>query len=181
MRNNADVLARRGSPFTAASGASFTTRWDWHKRQPTNLREAEHMIRRAYTDEVPVKLHDGPSAIGPDGTPRMSTRAEGYIFGAADGDDAAHDAETGMRDLIGWYFAPFRARLHQWSRAQNEASRRRAAIVSHVALGSQSGMAAAIAEGVPSWCAYVVAEHTLSMFYQGLTDVVVHAPREDVA
>jgi hypothetical protein len=88
---NAEALARRGLPYSAASGASFRVQWDWHRREPRDLREAVRMVRKAYADEVPTKLHDGPDAIGPDGTPRMTARAEGYIFG----DERATDAPQG--------------------------------------------------------------------------------------
>lgn len=135
------------------------------------------MVRRAYSDEVPQKMHDGPNAIGDDGTPRMAAKAVGYIFGPEDRNDAGRNVETGQRDLIGWYYAPFRALLRKWS-GGNDAARKRAAIVRHVAIGSQEGVSAAITEGVPSWCAYLVAEHTLREFCRNLTDFNLHPPKE---
>lgn len=184
---NAEALARRGAPYTAASETSLRVQWDWHRREPADLREATRMARKAYADEVPERLHDGPSAIGEDGTPRMSARAVGYIFGSEFGDDATRDPETGERDLVGWYYAPFRAHLaalygshdkHPEDYICTDATHRRAAIVRHVTLGSQGPMQAAIIEGVPSWCAKLVAEDALRSFLRGLTDLRLHVQRE---
>jgi hypothetical protein len=172
---NADALARRGAPYTAASGQSFAVAWDWRKRQPKNLREAVDMCRSVYASEVPTKLHDGPDAIGLDGTPRMSARAEGYIFGDPRSDDAGRDAESGQRDLIGNYHAPFRARLAEMS-AGSELDRKRAAIVSHVTIGSQGPVEAAVAEGVPSWAAGIIARDALFAFLHSMSDIRLHLP-----
>jgi hypothetical protein len=170
---NAEALARRSAPYSAASDMSARIAWDWRKRQPKGLREAVHFVRNAYANEVPPKLHDGPDAIGPDGTPRMTARAEGYIFGSPSSDDAGRDAETGERDAIGYYHAPFRARLDEMTRGDEQA-RKRAAIVSHIAIGGQEAWDAAIAEGVPSWCARLVAEDALRAFLHSMSDIRVH-------
>lgn len=175
---NADVLERRGRTYAGDSSVSFSLQWDFERRQPRNLREAERMVRRAYSDEVPTALHEGPDNIGQDGTPRMTVRAEAYIFGRAEADDAGRDPETGQRDLVGYYYAPFRATVATLRNGGPE----RAAIVEHVAIGSQSGVEAAIREKVPAWCAHVVAEHVLRDFLRRLSDVKVHEPkREDAA
>jgi hypothetical protein len=127
------------------------------------------MVRAAYSSEVPSKLHDGPDVIGPDGTPRMTARAEGYIFG----NGRADDAENG--DMIGYYHAPFRARLAEMS-SGDERERKRAAIVSHVSIGSQPPVEAAISEGVPAWCAKLVAEDALRFFLHSMSDLRLHLP-----
>jgi hypothetical protein len=172
-QSNAEALARRAAPYATASEMSFEVSWDWRKREPRDLREAVRMARKAYSDEVPTKLHEGYDSIGEGGVPKMTARAEGYLFGRADADDAGRDAETGQRDLLGHYFAPFRAHLAQMERG-DESSRKRAAIVSHVTIGSQGPREAAIAEGVPSWCARVVAEDAIRAFLHGLSDIRVH-------
>jgi hypothetical protein len=84
---------------------SFRTRWDYHRREPQDLREAVRMVRRAYADEVPPKLHEGYDSIGPDGTPKMTAKAEGYIFGSAQGSDATSGKcncpyEAGVRRML---------------------------------------------------------------------------------
>lgn len=175
---NAEALARRERTYSAASEASFTVNWDWHRREPRDLREATRMVQRAYADEVPTKLHDHD--IGPDGTPRMAAKAEGYIFGNPSADDAGKDPETGQRDLMGYHYTPFRATLDRFEHG-NETDKHIAAIVSHVTIGGQGPKQAAIAEGIPSWAAGFVVEPALRAFLRSMTDLRLHPPREDIA
>lgn len=133
------------------------------------------MVRRAYADEVPGRLHEGPDSIGQDGTPKMTAKAEGYIFGSSQGSD-----RTDPDQLVSHYHVPFRAMLDQMEHG-DEGNRKRAAVVSHVAIGSQGPQEAAIAEGVPAWCAKVVAEDALRSFLRSMTDLKLHLPRETVA
>ncbi len=167
---NAEALARRSSPYTAASDASFRLAWDVHHREPERLRDAVKAVRRAYADEVPDKLHD--SAIGDDGAPRMNARAVGYIFGSSESDDAGRDPESGERDMMGYYFSPFRACLSVMERG-TESHKVYAAIVQSITIGGQGPKEAAlpyaheaIAEGV-SFMA-------LRFFLRRLTDVRLH-------
>lgn len=171
---NAEALRHRESPYARASQASFTVQWDYRTRQPDNLREAVRMVRRAYADEIPTKLHEGYDSIGEGGTPKMTTKAEGYLFGSPDSSDAKRDPETGERELVSYYHAPFRACLAQMARG-DEASRKRAAIISHVTIGQQGPQEAAIAEGVPEWCAKIVAEAAIRTFLTRLSDVRIQA------
>jgi hypothetical protein len=138
------------------------------------------MVRKAYADEVPAKLHEGPENIGPDGTPKMTSKAEGYIFGSPTGSDAGKDPETGKPDLVGYYHSPFRAKLADMERG-DEARRKHAAIVRHVTIGQQPPAQAAIEEGVPAWCASYVAELALRSFLRNLTDLKLNLPRQEVA
>jgi hypothetical protein len=174
---NAEALARRSAPYAVASEVSFKVAWDYTQREPENLREAVRMVRRAYADEVPTKLHEGYDSIGEGGTPKMTAKAEGYLFGNPTSSDAGRDAETGEPDLVSYYHAPFRAALHRMSHG-DEASRKRAAIVQHVTIGQQGPQEAAIAEDVPSWCAKVVAEDAIRAFLRDLTDIKVSLRRE---
>ena len=172
---NAEALRWRDAPFTAASDVSFRVKWDYHRREPRDLREAVSMARRAYADEVPSELHEkGEDGIGPDGTPKWTAKANGYIFGDTDGSDRKDASE-----MVSYYHAPFRAKLAEME-AGDEASRKRAAIVSHVTIGSQGPQEAAIKESVPSWCAKLVAEDALRAFLRGMTDMKLHV-REAVA
>lgn len=174
---NADALARRSTPFTAASDVSRRIAWDYRRREPSNIREAEHYIRRAWADEVPDKLHKGPdNAEGLFGAPGMTPKAEGYIFGSASSSDARRDPVTGEWDAMSYFNAPFRAALAGMSRGV-EAERKRAAIVGHVAMG-QYARDAAIREGVPSWCAGFVAEDALRAFLRNLSDVRIDMRRQ---
>ncbi len=178
---NAQALARRSSPYTAASDASFRVKWDHTRREPDNLRDAVRQARRAYADEVPGKLHDGPDAIGEGGTPRMTARAVGYIMGDPEGDDAGRDPETGQRDLAGWHYSPFRANLSVMSRG-SETQRLYAAIVQSITIGGQDARDAALAAGVrPECMAKSVALMALRAFLRSLTDLRVHVPKETEA
>jgi hypothetical protein len=230
---NADALARRAVPYGVPSDASFRRAWDHRNREPSDLREAEHYVRRAYADEVPGKLHEGPDSIGPDGTPRMTARAEGYIFGSPQASDArrgpcageatcrefqphrsdcplvwagvdpspelgypwltergasrlacscrwvhydACPANPQNRQAVSYFNAPFRAALDNLAHG-DEAERKRGAIVAHVAIGGQGSAEAAIKEGVPWWCAKLVAEDALRSFLRNLTDVRIDLRR----
>ena len=169
---NAEALARRGSPWYGDNHASVSVAWDYRRREPTDLRDAVRQCRRAYADEIPVKLHDGPDAIGPDGTPRFAARAEGYIFGSPGSSDAKRDPETGEWDAVSYYHAPFRATLDAMGRG-SEADRRRGRIVSHVTIGQQGPVDAATAEGAHPLDAKLVAWDALRCFLSQLSDVKV--------
>lgn len=197
---NAEALARRSAPYTEAHQGSMTFAWDWQKREPANLRDAVRACRRAYADEVPYRLTEGPDSIGDDGTPRFSSQAESYIFGSPTRTDAGfvagcscghgtgnanHHAEDcpsnpRNRPLVSFYVSPFRATLANMERGP-EPEAKRAAIVRHVTIGSQGPQEAAIAEGVPAWCAKTIAEDALRSFLRRLTDIRVDAPRETAA
>jgi hypothetical protein len=176
---NAEALARRDQPYRLRSEASTVRSFDYRTRQPADLRDAVRLARRAYTDEVPEKLHDGADAIGVDGTPRMSARAVSYIFGAANASDARYDPETGEpTEFVSYYHAPFRATLAQMA-VGDDSSRRRARIVSHVTIGSQSPYDAALSEGAHPLDAKLVAYDALVSFLRSLSDLRIHVPRRD--
>lgn len=170
---NAEALARRSTPYTEAHRGSLAFAWDWQKREPSTLRDAVRYVRKAYEDEVPRRMTEGPDSIGDDGTPRFSSQAEGYIFGSPTRTDAGHDPDA----LVSYYQTPFRATLATMERGPEPESRR-AAIVRHVTIGSQGPQEAAIAEGVPAWCAKTVAEDALRSFIRRLSDVRVDAKEE---
>ncbi len=174
----AEALVQRDRPYTSASEMSFTVAFDYHNREPKDLREATRMVRAAYADEVPMRLHEGPDSIGEGGTPKMDARAEGYLFGH---DQAGHerpDPETGERPAMDYYRTPFRAALDHWQHKDPQL----AAFVSHVALGGQGPIQAAMTEGAPRWCARDAAEGALRRFLRSLSDVKVDvAKRPEVA
>lgn len=178
---NAEALARRGMPYATTNAESLRFAWDYRQRQPRDLREAVRAVRRAYQDEVPVRLHEGPDDIGEDGTPKWAPRAEGYVFGPSTADDGGRDAETGERDPVAWYRTPFRATMDRMGHAQDEARRHHAAIVAHVTIGGQEARDAAITEGVPTWCAGLVAETAIRSFLANLSDLKVTVPKEEAA
>ena len=172
---NAEAVARRGTPYSAASDQSFRIQWDWHRREPRDLREAVSMIRRAHADEVPEKLHDGHRYLADDGTPRMTARATGYLFGRADSEDVGRDPETGRPDLVGFYHSPFKATIHRMS-VGSGGERKRASIAVRVANGG-GPIDAATSEGVPLWCARVVAMDALMSTLREITNLKLHLER----
>lgn len=174
---NAEALARRSTPYTEAHQGSLTIAWDWQKREPRDLRECVRTIRKAYADEVPYRLTEGPDSIGDDGTPRFSSQAEGYIFGSPTRTDAGHDPD---KPIVSYYQTPFRATLATMERG-TEPEAKRAAIVRHVTLGSQGPQEAAIAEGVPAWCAKTIAEDAIRSFIRRLTDIRVDIAKQEPA
>lgn len=169
---NAEALARRDAGYAVPHEVSLARSWDFRRREPTDLREAVRMVRRAYADEVPARLHEGPDSIGPDGTPKMTARAEGYIFGSPQGSDRSDPDQ-----LVSFYHSPFRARLSQLERG-DETERKHAALVAHVTIGGQGPREAAIAEGVPPWCARIVAEDAIRAFLRSISDLKLHLPRQ---
>lgn len=177
-QSNANAMARREFPHTKAHRGSVSFAWDWQKREPRDLRDAVRIVRKAYEDEVPRRMTEGPDSIGDDGTPRFSSQAEGYIFGSPSRTDAGHDTED--RPLVSYYQTPFRATLAHMEHGPEPESRR-AAIVRHVTIGSQGPQEAAIAEGVPVWCAKTVAEDAIRSFIRRLSDVRVDVAKDDQA
>lgn len=171
---NAETLARRAAPFAADNAASIRRAWDFRAREPESLREAVRMVRRAYADEVPDRLHEsGEDSIGVDGTPRWTARAEGYIFGSPMGDDARRNPETGEWDLIGYFHSPFRATLAHMIQG-DPASRRLGRIVAHVAIGARGPVEAAIAEGAHPFDAKDTAERALRSCLRNLSAIHLH-------
>ena len=166
---NADALERRAAPFAPENRTSAGMAYDWRRRQaPRDLRDAVRLVRKAYQDEVPTKLHE--SGLADDGTPAMTAKAEAYIFGSATWTDAG----KGESPLVSYFLTPFRATLDGMERHPSESTRKRAAIVRHVTIGSQAPEQAALIEGVPSWCSRLVAFDALTTFLRCLSDVKVN-------
>lgn len=180
---NAEALARREAMYSPEHRVSVTVAHDYRRREPRDLRDAVDILRRAYADEVPSKLHEGPDSIGEGGTPKMTARAEAYMFGRADADDAP---KKGEQPFIAYYQSPFRAQLAAMIGSHDRtfhecqsASHKRGLIVRHIAIGGQGPQQAAIAEGVPLWAAKLVAEDAVRSFLRGLSDMKV-LPHGDI-
>lgn len=167
-----EALYRRDHSFSEASGQSFTVKWNFHNRLPTSLSEAVDMVRQAYADEVPVRLHE--AAIGEGGTPRMTHRMESWLDDDPRAGHERRDPETCERPALDEYKTPFRACL-----ASYEPNRAR--VIEHVAIGSMGPVQAAISEGVPRWCARLVAQDTLFGFLRNLSDVKVDLAKREAS
>ena len=169
---NAEALARRSSPYTAASEQSIRLQWSARTYDHLDLRGLVNEAVHDWAQEVPEKLHE--HALADDGTPRMTSRAVGYIFGHDEATDASDD------EFVAYYNKPFRAVLSHMSR-RGEPERKRAAIVGHIVMGSQRPAAAAMAEGVPGWCAKLVAEDALRSVLRAKSDLKPRPPRSQRA
>ena len=88
-QSNAEALARRGMPYSGEFRATTAVAWDWRARVGPNvpLRELVRMAQRACAEEVPTKLHDATN-LAQDGTPKMTAKAEAFIFGGDSWTDA---------------------------------------------------------------------------------------------
>lgn len=164
---NAEALANRGRTYAGQYDASVKWAYDYHRREPRDLREATRIVRAAYADEVPLKLHD--HQIGEGGTPQMTAAAVRYLDSPG-----ATDAPPGERPLVSHYLTPFRAAL---TRLENgsPSERRRARIVRHVTVGAMSPAEAARAERAHPDDAKDVAWLVLSAFIRTLSDLRIDA------
>lgn len=158
---NAEALARRSATYADEHAVSWDVKFD--RRPPDNLRELVHTLRRAYADEVPTRLHTADVDGG--GTPAFAPEFARYLFGS---DFATDQADEGASEV---YLTPFRRCLAAMDAAGDEATRRRAYIVAHVTVGDSGPVEAAMIEGVPEWCAKLVAQDALSVFWRRLSDV----------
>lgn len=165
-QSNAEALAQRGRTYADPNAQSFRFAWDANRRGPRDLRHAVELVRRAYRDEVPTKLHE--QGLADDGTPAMTAKAEAYIFGSPTWTDAG----KGDAPLVSFYLTPFRATLSDMEKAREPHTRRRAKIVSHVAFGMEP-IQAATTEGAHPLDAKLVVFDALSSFLRRLSDVRV--------
>jgi len=145
---NAEALARRDGPYAAENRLTTRRAFDWRNREPRDLREAVRLVRAAYSDEIPGRMAEGSDTYNLDGSPRFAPETAAYIFEGSAG--------------------PFGRLLAHLERG-SEHERKRAAIVRHVTIGSQSPWTAAVAEAVPGWCALLVAEDELRGFLRQLS------------
>ena len=171
---NAEALTRRSAPYSETHAASMAFSWDYRQHVPDDLRGMVRAARRAYEDEVPTKLHEGPDNIGEGGTPKMAATFVRYMD-----QPGASDAERGDQPLTSHYLTPFRA---QMQRMMNGGLRqaRRARIVHHITVGSQEPTLAAIAEGAHLFDAGLAAEDALRVFLSQMSDLKVHLAKEAV-
>jgi hypothetical protein len=131
-------------------------RFDRRGNEPTGLGGYVKELRAAYADEMPERMHRHDVDGG--GTPALSAEMSALLYGSP----FAVDDEA-------FYRYPFRACLHAMTRSDGEEMQHRARIAAHVAIGGISAVEAAIAEGVPAWCAKVVALDALRLTWRRLS------------
>jgi hypothetical protein len=163
---NADALARRSATYADQHAASWSVRFDRPTHEPKSLRGYVNELRDAYEAEVPSRMHRHDVDGG--GTPAFTAALEAWLWGSP----FTLDNETGA------YRSPFRACLAGMQRSADERTRKRSAIVAHITVGGSSATEAAIAEGVPSWCAEMVAYEALQVTWRRLTSAPIARVRD---
>jgi hypothetical protein len=161
------VAARRARelPYATAHRRSVARAWDARRRQSRDLRHAVYLVRSAWIAETPVQLHE--HAVGDDGNPRFAAGAYRFVFGSP-GEIERPEPE----DRVAYRLTPFRATLAAFAHG-DEKQQEQAKIVRQVTAGERHPAEAAIAIGVPPWCAKDVAEQALRTFLASMSDVVV--------
>lgn len=159
---NAEALARRTATYADEHAASWQVRFDRPNHEPRSLRGYVNEIRDAYESECPSRLHRHDVDGG--GTPAFTAAFEAYLWGSP----FTIDQESGA------YSTPFRACLAGMAKG-DETARKRGAIVGRVAMGA-GPVEAAVAEGVPEWCAKVVARNALEVTWRNLSSGPIPKP-----
>lgn len=132
---NAEALARRTATYADEHAASWQVRFDRPTHEPKSLRGYVNELRDAYEAECPSRLHRHDVDGG--GTPAFTVAFEAWLDGTDRG--------------------PFRDCIRGMARSGDERTRRRASIVGRLIIGGISAVDAATQDGVPSWCAEIVA------------------------
>lgn len=161
---NAEALARRTATYADEHARSWEVRFDRPTHEPKSLRGYVSALRDEYESECPSKLHRVDVDGG--GTPAFTPAFEAWLWGSP----FALDTETGA------YQTPLRATLAGMRASSDERSKRRAAVAGRVIIGGLSPAEAAIAEGVPAWCAEVVAADALERTWRRLTTAPLPRP-----
>ena len=168
---NAEALARRSATYADEHARSWEVRFNRPSHERRTLRDTIRDLRRAYADEVPTRMHVHDVDGG--GTPAMSPEFKAYLMGSEFATDRRDEGTTEV------YTTPFRAALAAMARASDEGTRHRASIAGHVVVAGMGPVEAALAEGVPDWCAKDVAEKALTVFARRLSDVRLELGRRE--
>lgn len=163
---NAEALARRSAGYAGEHASSWQRRFDRPSHEPRSLHGYVAELREAYAAEIPSRIHVHDVDAG--GTPAFAPAFAAWLYGSPFATD-----DTGA------YTAPLRACLAAMGRG-DESSRKRAAVAGRVVLGA-GPVEAAIAEGVPDWCARVVALEALRTTWRRLGHAPLALPKREVA
>ena len=164
--------ALRDAPYTENHRNSYVLKME-RTTPPEGLRELVHVLRRAYTDEVPSRIHSHDTDAG--GDPAWSPEFSRYLTGS---DFATDRGDEGSTEV---YTTPFRACMAAMQRSSDEATRRRASIVAHITYGNAGPVESAMLEGVPEWDAKRSAEYALTTFWRRLSDIRLDLRKSETA
>ena len=151
---NAEALSRRSATYADENAASLSVKFDRKRYRPRGLRDYVHQLRRAYSDEVPARIHVHQTDDG--GTPAWAPEFSRYLTAPADAGAEVFDT-------------PFRAALSSLERGR-EKGVKFAAIVGYVVIAGMEPAESAIRVGVPPWCADEVAYRALEVFWDRMAD-----------
>lgn len=165
--SEAQSRALRDAPYTEAHRNSYTLKME--RTTAPRPREIVHILRKAYRDEVPTRIHSRDTDAG--GDPAWSPEFTRYLTGSDFATD--HDDDT--------YQTPFRACFAAMARSAHEGTRRRAAIVFRIVVAGSDPAEAAMIEGAPEWDASASAGRALELFWYRLSDVRLDLRRTETA
>lgn len=165
------ALYERETPYTEAHRNSYALKMQ--RDRPPRPRELLHLLRKAYADEVPSRIHSRDTDAG--GDPAWSPEFTRYLTGS--------DFTTDVRDpgSTEVYLAPFRACMAAMGRSPHEATRRRAAIVFRAVVAGEDLATAAMCEGSPEWDAPACGARALELFWTRLSDIRLDLRRTETA
>lgn len=182
---NARALSERGRTYSSEHAASMSIAWNRTSHRGKALRELVRIVRRAATDEVPLRLHERPEHVDAGGAPEMTPAFIQYLDAPAATTERAHSFTGEGRAcercevladfhedpaFLAEFRTPFRAALSHMAELGDETSRKRAEIVNGIASG-QGPAEAAMAAGISSWAAKIVAADALVVFCDRLSDL----------
>ena len=165
------AVYERETPYTEAHNNSYTLKMQ--RDRPPRPRELLHLLRRAYTDEVPSRIHSRDTDAG--GDPAWSPEFTRYLTGSDFGTDTRDDGSTEV------YTTPFRACMAAMGSSAHEGTRRRASIVFRAVVAGEDLMTAAMREGAPEWDAPACGARALELFWSRLSDVRLDLRKTETA
>lgn len=155
------ALYQRETPYTEAHRNSWSLKMQ--RTRPPRPRELLHLLRQAYADEVPARIHSHDTDGG--GDPAWSPEFTRYLTGS---DFSTDRNDVGTTEV---YATPFRACMASMSRSAHEGTRRRAAIVFRAVVAGDDLSTAAMIEGSPEWDAPACGARALELFWTRLSDI----------
>jgi hypothetical protein len=158
-------------PYTEAHRNSYALKME--RTKPPRPRELLHLLRKAYADEVPSRLHVHDTDAG--GDPAWSPEFTRYLTGS---DFATDTRDPGSVEV---YTDPFRACMAGMQQSPHEGTRRRAAIVFRAVVAGEDLVTAAMCEGAPEWDAPACGARALELFWVRLSDIRLDLRRTETA
>jgi len=160
-------LTRISESQSMADAHARSWTFAFQRRQPDTLRELVIVLRRAYADEVPSRLHKGYDNVDGGGTPAFSGEFAAFLYGSPFAVDHHDEGTTEV------YLSPMRAALVSMTRSHEEATRQMGTIAAHVCIGGANPVDAAesVLGEVPQWALRASAHRALDIFWRRCSSV----------